>query len=89
MVLAVLYFQADDPEGFVGALPRSSGLFGDAKGFHGFEARRGVEDDSILRIAAEWDSVDDHSQWQSDHAAEFLGILDPFMSGPPDIRRFA
>lgn len=88
-MLAVLYFEADDPEGFMEALPSTSGLFTDAKGFHGFEVRRGVEDDGIVLITAEWDSVDDHSSWQSDHATEFLGILDPFISGPPDIRHFA
>jgi heme-degrading monooxygenase HmoA len=88
-VLAVLYFQANDPEGFIDALPSTSGLFADAEGFYGFEVRRGVEDDQILLITAEWDSVDDHSQWQSDHAAEFLGVLDPFIEGPPDIKHFA
>jgi heme-degrading monooxygenase HmoA len=89
MVLAVLYFETIDPEGFVAALPRTSGLFGDAQGFHGFKARRGVEDDRVYLITAEWDSVGDHSQWQSEHAAEFLGILEPFISGPPDISHFA
>lgn len=88
-MLAVLTFQTTDPEGFSDTLPSTSGLFATAQGFHGFEVRRGVEDDRIFLITAEWDSVDDHSQWQSDHAAEFLGILDPFISGPPDIKHFA
>jgi heme-degrading monooxygenase HmoA len=88
-VLAVLYFKADDPDGFLEALPSTSGLFEGAQGFHGFEIRRGVEDNGTLLITAEWDTVEDHSQWQSDHAAEFLGILDPFISGPPDIKHFA
>jgi heme-degrading monooxygenase HmoA len=89
LVLAVLYFHTVDPEGFAEALPGTSGLFTDAQGFHGFEVRRGVEDDRIFLITAEWDSVDDHSRWQSDHATEFLGILDPFIDGPPDIKHFA
>ena len=88
-MLAVLYFQADDPQGFVEALPRTRGLFTDARGFHGFEVRRGVENDQLFLVTAEWDSVDDHSRWQSDHAAEFLRVLDPFISGPPDIKHFA
>lgn len=89
MVLAVLCFEADDSQGFVEALPRTLGLFTDARGFHGFEVRRGVEDDHLFPITAEWDSVDDNSQWESDHAAEFLGILDPFISRPPDMNHFA
>lgn len=89
MVLAVLTFLTTDPGGFADTLPRTSDLFTGVQGFHGFEVRRGVEDDAVFLITAEWDSVEDHARWQSDNAVEFLGILDPFLVGPPDIRHFA
>lgn len=89
MVLALLYFDTVDPDGFASALSTTSGLLADVEGFNGLDVRRGVEDQGVFLITAQWDSVDDHVRWQSDHAAEFLGVLDPYISGPPDIKHFA
>lgn len=89
MVLALLYFDTVDPDGFASALSTTSGLFAGVEGFNGFEVRRGVEDEKRFLITAQWDSVDDHLRWQADHAAEFLGVLGPHISGPPDIKHFA
>ena len=89
MVLAVLYFDVQDPEGFMGVLPSTRGLFEDVPGFHGFEVRRGIENDQVFLVTAEWDTVDDHTRWQADHAVEFLESLGPYIVGPPDIKHFA
>jgi heme-degrading monooxygenase HmoA len=89
VVLATVYFQASDPEGFRAAADEAYPLFQDVRGFNGMELRRGVEDRSKFLITASWDSVADHRDWQAEHGPEFLGILGPFIEGGPTIEHFA
>lgn len=88
MVLATVLFDTTDPEGFLQAVGGTAHLFEGAQGFSGFELRRGVEDRHQFLITANWDSVRDHVSWQNAHAGEFLAMLEPFTTGPPEIRHY-
>jgi len=88
MVTAVIYLDTPDPEGLGEALGTTRRLFEDAKGFHGFDLLRGIEDTGRFLLLAKWDSVGDHETWQQAHVGEFLGILDPYLSSSPDIKHF-
>jgi heme-degrading monooxygenase HmoA len=88
MVTAVIHFDTSDPEGLGEALGTTAHLFEDVEGFHGFDLLRGVEDRDRFLLLAKWDSVADHERWQRAHVDEFLGTLNPYLSGPPDIKHF-
>jgi len=88
MVMAVLFFEVKDVDGFQGAIAGSRGLFEDVSGFNGSELRQGVEEPQRFLITADWDSVEAHRAWQDAHAQEFLGALGPYIEGPPDIRHY-
>ena len=88
MVLAVVYFDTTDPEGFLEAIGGTGDLFVDVPGFHGFELRRGIEDANRFLLTVNWDSVDEHVAWQQANVAAFLDVLNPYLSGLPDIKHF-
>ena len=88
MVMAVLYFDVKDADGFQGAMAGSGSLFEGVAGFNGFELRRGVEEPARFLLTADWDSVETHTAWQAAHAQAFLGALSPFIERPPDIKHF-
>jgi heme-degrading monooxygenase HmoA len=88
MVTAVIYLDTSDPDGLGAALGATEHLFEDVAGFHGTELLRGLEDTDRFLILAKWDSVADHERWQESHVGEFLGALNPHLSGPPDIKHF-
>ena len=89
MVLAVLYFDVKAGADLPASLSKSSDLFTAASGYRGHDLKRGVEDPDRYLLTVEWDSVDDHMNWQKAHAAQFLGILQPMLVRPPDIKHFA
>ncbi len=89
MVLAVVSFDTTDPERFEGAVGTTRYLFDDVSGFRGFELHRGVENPQRFIITATWDSVGAHEDWQRLHAEEFLGVLNPYLEGPPTIEHFS
>jgi heme-degrading monooxygenase HmoA len=89
MILAAVYFDTTDPDGFLSALGLTGALFEEVQGFHGFEVRRGIEDPNRIFLTVDWDSVEDHTAWQKANVKDFLAALDPFLSGPPDIKHFA
>jgi heme-degrading monooxygenase HmoA len=88
MVLAAVYFDTTDPDGFVQALGGTGAMFEDVRGFNGFELRRGIEDANRFLLTVDWDSVEDHEAWQKANVEEFLGLLDPYLDGMPDIKHF-
>ena len=88
MVTAVIYFDTTDPEGFVGALGMTGGLFEGVAGFNGFNVQRGVEDPNRFLLTADWNSVADHETWQEAHVEEFLGELNPHLANLPEIKHF-
>ena len=89
MVTAIVYFDASDPEGFVDALGQTGPMFEEVAGFNGFTLKRGVEDPDRFLLTVEWNSVDDHTEWQKQNVNQFLERLDPFINGKPDIKHFA
>ena len=88
MVLAVVYFDTTDPEGFAEALGGTTGFFENVVGFGGFELRRGIEDPDRFLLTVNWESVDDHANWQKENVSEFLAVLNPYLDGMPDIKHF-
>ncbi len=89
MILAAVYFDRTDPDGFLEAIGGTAAFFDDVQGFHGFELRRGIEDTNRFLLTVNWDSVEDHTSWQEANVKEFLGVLDPHIDGLPDIKHFA
>lgn len=89
MILATVYFETSDPDGFLAALDGVGGLFEGVEGFNGMELRRGVEDPGKFLITADWDSVEAHEAWQASRGPEFLGALGPHTDGGPSIEHFA
>lgn len=88
MVTALVYLDATDAGGLLGALQGSGSLFEDVDGFNGLTVKRGVEDPNRILITADWDSVEHHLAWQRDNREAFLGVLGPFISGQPEITHF-
>ena len=88
MVTATVYFDTHDPDGFLQALEGTSDLFEDVSGFHGFGVKRGVEDPARFLLLAEWDSVEAHQAWQAARANDFVGALNDYINGGPDIKHF-
>ena len=88
MVTAVIYLDTSDPEEFGDVLATTEHLFENVQGFHGFDLLRGIEATDRFLLLAKWDSVGDHEAWQQAHVGEFLGILNPYLSSPPDIKHF-
>lgn len=89
MVLAAVYFDTTDPDGFLEAIGGTGALFEDVQGFNGFQLRRGIEDTNRFLLTVDWDSVEDHQAWQAAHVEGFLGAVSPHIEGLPDIKHFA
>jgi heme-degrading monooxygenase HmoA len=88
MVKAIITFDTKDAAGFQTALGQVAPALTVAKGYHGHELRRGVEDPARFLLFVDWDAVADHMAWMQISEKAFLGAVGAFLAGPPDIKHY-
>ena len=88
MVHAFITFDTIDADGFAKAVAQGARALEGAKGYHGLQLLRGVEDPARFILMADWDSVDDHMVWMEVNGTAFLAMLMPSLTGKPQIRHF-
>ena len=88
MVKAIVTFETTDAPGFQSALGQVAPALAGAKGYHGHELRRGVEQPERFLLFVDWDAVADHMAWMQVNEQALLGAVGPYRASPPDIKHY-
>jgi heme-degrading monooxygenase HmoA len=88
MVKAIIMFDTTDASGFQSALGQVAPALAGAKGYHGHELRRGVENPDRFLLFVDWSAVADHMAWMQVNETSFLGAVGGYLAGPPDIKHY-
>jgi heme-degrading monooxygenase HmoA len=72
---------------FETAVGRARAIFGRAKGFHGLELHRSIENPQRYRLLVKWATLENHTVdfRGSPDFTEWRGLVGSFFASPPDV----
>jgi quinol monooxygenase YgiN len=85
--IARLTIKPDSEQEFEAAVAKARAVFAQAKGFHGFELHRSIEQPQQYRLMVKWATLENHTVdfRGSEHFTQWRALVGPFFATPPDV----